>query len=200
MMSDIINGREFVPSEVKSFLNVISGRLITEMVRYSWFPFSKEEFGLPASSFFSLTAGAVAITFDSHETIGIGSHSSWASISLWIEKDCDGKFVSDEPMALDTDLYPISADDPVFSAARWRSIIGQEISSISIISRKYESPLFEGLPNEVGLIFRLRSGGEFVVSHGLHDDSDDFSVIFPDDIPDHIRADLTEIPINSLQE
>ncbi|PSJ59038.1 hypothetical protein C7J99_31960 [Brevibacillus brevis] len=125
---------------------------------------------------FSLTAGPLLLYFESGLVIGAASDPSRNSVILWVEKDDTG-YIKDESIENDTDLYPIDAEDKIYSSPYWGQIVGQNIKEINIIKRDPQNALFEELPNEVGLEIVMENDMKFILSHGLHDDSDDFSVL-----------------------
>lgn len=186
-----------VPSKCIPLLRSFLGCRIVSAVRYSWWPAeeSAQECGINEGDVFSLTAGAAAIGLDSGVVLGIGSEPSVASVIIWLEKNSDGDVLRNEPLDRDSDLYPISAQDHVFSNEFWRGVIGEGISSISIFRRNPKNILFADLPNEVALCFELSSGVRFFAAHGLHDDSDDFVVLDEQSIHPSIRQELNELAV-----
>lgn len=65
---------------------------------------------IEADEVFSLTAGPLLLYLDSGFVIGSASDPSRNSVTIWIEKDEHGN-ISDEPVELDAELYPIDARD-----------------------------------------------------------------------------------------
>lgn len=186
-----------IPSRFAGVLAAFIGHRIIGATRFSWWSpeEAKEECGVKERDVFSLTAGPVAISFDSGAILGIASEPSVNSVVVWMEQDEAGQSMRDEPLSSDTDLYPILATDPTFADDFWRGVIGAKVAAISTLVRKSRSPRLAELPSEVGLCFLLDTGVKVVAAHGLHDDSDDF-VIIPDHlILESIRADLQEVPI-----
>ncbi|MEH2355689.1 hypothetical protein [Nostoc sp.] len=77
------------------------------------------------------------------------------------------------------------------AAKVWARFVGQRISSnITILKRSYSSALYADIANEIGLLFEVEDGSRFIASHGLHDDSDDFSVIQESQIDNEIRNQI----------
>jgi hypothetical protein len=186
-----------IPSHFVEVLRSLVGKVIVRAVRYSWLPPSEavESYSLSPSDVFSLTAGALALTFDSGLTIGIGSDPRRWSVVLWVERTESGDTTKAQPLSSDRDLHPVSATDQKFSNEFWRDLVGSTIGNISIITNVDGWPLRAGRPNEVGVYFGLTSGRDFVASHGLHDESDTFSVISNDKIAPQLRADRKYTPI-----
>lgn len=188
-----------VPSKRIELLRSFLGRRIVSAIRYSWWPAeeSAKECGILDQDVFSLTAGAVTLGLDSGLVLAIANEPSAASVVIWLEKDAVGNILRDNSLKHDTELYPISADDFKFSNDFWRSIIGGEILTISIFRRYPKNVLFSELPNEACLCFTLTSGIKFFATHGLHNDSDDFSVLEEKYIAPSIRKNLKEDILNS---
>lgn len=161
-----------IPSNCSKILQTLIGRRIGGATRYSWWPAeeNEKECGVKGEDTFSFTAGPVALEFDTGVMLGIASDPSKNSLCVWIEKDGHGEILRSEPLEADADLHPISASDLKFASNFWRSAVGSEVSAVSILIMKPRSPLYEDLPNEVGLCFSLDSGLKVVAVHGLHDD------------------------------
>lgn len=200
-----------IPSESKALLLNIIGEPIRQLIRYSWFPLEEIAakygvllaprdviFGTPVApeDAFSLTAGPLALEIGSGEIIAFGSQPSSNSLYVWHEATAK-RFISKEPLSTDSELYPLYGSDPLFRGP-WRQMEGAVITAISLIKRAPQSVLFEDLPNEVGLRFHLDNGLDFIASHGLHDDPDDFSVITQSQILPEVLPDLTEIDITKI--
>jgi hypothetical protein len=176
----IINliGNSDIPSKQQDLLHSLNGLVITKLSRFSWIPGSQavEDYQIQHSQVFSLTAGPLIVHFDSDLVIGFSSNPSIGSIILWVEKNEIGE-VKQELTEFNNDLFNIDANDIKYSCSFWASLIGQKISSTKILKRKPQNSLYEELPNEVGLVITTESEDHFIASHGLHDNSDDFSII-----------------------
>ncbi len=165
---------EGIPSERINLIRHLEGQKLTRLVRYSWLPedVAIDEYGIKKNQIFSLTAGPLLMFFSSGLTVGFGSVPSKNSVILWVEKDEEGKTI-ENPIESDTELYPIDANEH----SCWKSFLGKKVSAVKIIRQKPKSAKYTDLANEVGLTVIFEDGSEFIISHGLHDDSDDFSVI-----------------------
>ena len=170
---------------------------MTQLTRYSWWPPEEAtgELDVPPSSVFSLTAGPLLATFDSGLTLGFGSQPSLMSVTVWLEKEAGG---SGGEIAGDPELHPVDATDPIYSGEPFRDMIRRRVQSISIIKRRAARATSAALPREVGLVLHFDNGSELIASHGLHDDSDDFSVITRDQISAKLRDQLDELPLTDL--
>lgn len=182
---------ETIPSEKISLLKLLEGQKIDKMVRYSWLKGDEavEEYGIKSNDVFSLTAGPILLYFQSGMIIGASSDPSQNSVVLWVEKDGHG-YVTNELIEEDAELYSINSKDIVYSSTFWSQLEGQQIKKISIIRCKPKNAKFASLPNEVGLLLTMSNGVSFILSHGLHDNSDDFSVITENDIDKRLVEDL----------
>lgn len=168
---------------------LIEGDSLVNLIRYSWWDLDKsaKECGIEKSEVFSLTAGPVALCFSSGIILGAASDPSKASVIIWLEKDSNGKSQREEPMEEDEELFPISLQGQHES---WGKLLGHKLKSYEIIRRKPVNAKIAELPREVGLLFTLDNGDEFILSHGLHDNSDDFSVIRREQITKELQPQL----------
>jgi len=174
-----MNFESCIPTNVSDELRKLVGCKIMSIKRYSWW--SPEDvvndYGVAPKDVFSLTAGPAAIEMETGVVLGIASDPSLNSVVVWEEKDASGNFLRDEPLDRDAELHEISSVDPIYSSFFWHRVVGFRIVKIKIIKRVYESIRVSQRPCEVGLSFLLDSGDVFLAAHGLHDDSDDFSLI-----------------------
>ncbi|MEH2063478.1 MAG: hypothetical protein V7K50_14655 [Nostoc sp.] len=180
-----------IPSNRSEVLDSLKGLKILNLTRYSWEPPDRAvlEYGIEAKEVFSLTAGCLIMSFDSGLVIGYSSQPSKNSVTVWVEKNEAGK-TSEELAEEDKELYPVDARDAVYSNNFWARFVGQRISNITILKRSYSSALYTYIANEIGLLFEVEDGSRFIASHGLHDDSDDFSVIQESQIDNEIRNQI----------
>jgi hypothetical protein len=59
----------------------------------------------------------------------------------------------------------------------WDQIVGRKIKDIHIYKCKPYNSLYFDLPNEFGVGITMENDKKFILSHGLHDDSDTFSIL-----------------------
>lgn len=184
------------PSSSKNLLRKFVGKKITGLVRYSWWPKEQValEINVDAEQSFSLTAGPLVILFEGDSELGVFSDPGFNTITVWEERFL-GKSCVDRPLCHDAKLFPINAHELAYAGDKWNKFYGQVLSHFSIIKSKDLNVKQEQLPSEEGLCFHLENGSFFIASHGLHDGSDDFSVIFDDQISPRIRMDLYELPL-----
>ncbi|MCM3703366.1 hypothetical protein [Paenibacillus macerans] len=166
------------PSDKIKLFQIIKNQTLSKLIRFSWWESSDaiEQCEIPEEDVFSLTAGPVLMYFQSGLVIGAASAPSQNSVNIWVEKDDTG-YITDEPIENDTELYAISALDKQYSNSYWSQIVGQKIRMVNIIKRDPQNALLTELPNEVGVEIVMDNGEKFILSHGLHNNSDDFSVI-----------------------
>lgn len=197
MKSDSIY-EENIPSKHKNIISKLINKRVSKIVRYSWEPpkIAMNAWNIFEQHIFNLTPGPLLITLETGLVVGFGCQPSWASVTVWIEEAEDGKSEKDEKIAEDDELFPIDICDSVYSPKEFHSIIGQKIVDIKILKRKPKSVLFEDLPREVGLLIKFENDTEMIVSHGLYDDSDDFSVLMKSQILPEILPQLSEQKIN----
>jgi hypothetical protein len=180
-----------LPSNLSALLRSLVGLRLVEATRFSWWPpdEAQKECSLASEDVFSLTAGPVTLTFDSGVVVGIASNPSTNSVSVWLERD------KEEPLSTDEELYPVSATDSKFASTFWHQVIGARVDAVSIFVQEPRTVSYQHLPNEVGLCLTLDSGARVVAAHGLHDDSDDFSIIPEQLVMEELRAGLEEVRI-----
>lgn len=183
--------KETIPSEKISLLKLLKGQELDKLVRYSWLTCDEviEEYGVKPQDIFSLTAGPLLLYFKSGMVIGASSNPAKNSVILWVERDGQG-YVTSELTEEDSELYSICANDGVYSNVFWSQLQGQKVSEINIIRCIPKREMFSCLPNEVGLLFKMSNGKNFILSHGLHDNSDDFSVIEESQIDKRLLVSL----------
>ncbi len=182
-----------VPSMAIEFLRRLTGKPVAKLVRYSWWPASEvaAQCGLEDELAFSLTAGPLAVYFEDGEILGFSSDPSLNSVIVWDEA-VRGTSQGATSLASDEELFAIS-ESGRFATVFWKQIIGCCVSGVTILKRRQMNAKTRQRPSEVGLRFSLSGGKSFVVSHGLHDNSDDFSVLEESQLS---AVELEEIPIS----
>lgn len=190
---DVMDMTSMVPSVAIDFLRLLTGKQVTKLIRYSWWPASEvaDQCDIEDELAFSLTAGPLAVYFEGGVILGFSSDPSLNSIIVWDEA---ARGASQGPISLDRDeeLFAIS-ESGRFATVFWKQLIGCCVSSMTILKRGQMNAKESQRPSEVGLRFSFSGGKSFVVSHGLHDNSDDFSVLEESQLK---AVELEEIPIN----
>lgn len=190
-----------VPSKRRNVLIRMQGRRLVSLVRYSWWA-PEEALGelgsqISPEAVFSLTAGPILMILDNGLEVGAASDPAKASVVLWVERNEQGERRQENSITNDRDLFPIDARNELFCSDRIRATISDEIRSISIIKRDAKNSLHLDLPREAGVTFSFKNGTNLVLSHGLHDDSDDFSVLLKENIAECLKDSLHETRITS---
>ena len=180
---------EDTPSKRIEIINHLVNLHLEKLVRYSWSAVEEviEEDGISESEVFSLTAGPVLMYFNTGLVIGVGSNPSKNSVVLWVEKNELGQSIK-EPIETDEDFFSIDAKDSTNDF--WMSIPEQKITAITILKVPAKNAKFKELPNEIGLLVTMNDDKQFILSHGLHDDSDDFSIIEKNQVDDSLLHDI----------
>lgn len=180
------------PSKANDFLRSFIGKRVSRLVRYSWWPAEEVagQFGIRDEQVFSLTAGPLIVCFDDGAILGLASDPTLNSIIVWDEA---ARRTVDRSTSLDEDdeLYPIP-DSVRFAGSGWQNFAGLALIGITILKRDQMSLKQQERPSEVGLRLEFKGGTFFVASHGLHDGSDDFSVLEESQLP---KFELEETPI-----
>lgn len=181
-----------VPSNASEYLRSLLGKRVSRLVRYSWWPAEEvgSQCGIGDDQAFSLTAGPLAVYFEDGAILGLASDSAQNSVIVWDEaaRRTNG---SQRSLDADDELFAISDSGP-FASGGWRSFAGLSLSGLTILRRVAMSLKEQSRPSEVGLRFMCSSGASFIASHGLHDSSDDFSVLEESQLHE---IELEEIPI-----
>jgi len=118
------------------------------------------------------------MTLESGVTIGFASLPQLVSITLWVEETESGEQGNEGRVSEDNKLFPIDSCDPVYSEKPICQLIGKQVIKIKILKRRPKSARVASYPCEAGIIFETEDGFEFVLSHGLHNYSDDFAIIY----------------------
>lgn len=190
-----MNYESCIPTDISDELRQLVGCKLISIKRYSWWP-PKEvvgDYGIAPKDVFSLTAGPATIEMETGVVLGIASDPSLNSVVVWVEKDAGGNYLRDEPLDRDEELHEISSVDPLYSNDFWHRVVGCRIVKITVLQRVYESIKISQRPCQVGLSFSLDSGDVFLAVHGLHDESDDFSIIPESLIFQNLKESLREI-------
>ena len=184
------------PSLSKDLLSQFVGKKVVNLVRYSWW--KKEdvpvECGISKGESFSLTAGPLAVIFEDGSILGVASDAGINSVIVWLDRAI-GQADTTHTLNEDTELFPIKASDEVYSGHIWNKFCNRTLFSFSILKSKEMSALEAELPSELGLCFHFSNSDRFVASHGLHNGTDDFSVIVDSQINPFIREKLEELPL-----
>ena len=179
---------EDIPSRRLNLLRSIRGLSVVRLTRYCWAPKEALAFenDLRPELVFSHAAGPLLMTLESGIVIGAASQSSLISVTLWID---DGSTASDK------ELHAVEADDARFSEPGFAQMLGRRVAAIAILTREPKNAKWEDRPREVGVLITLESAPELILSHGLHDDSDDFSVLMRKDVKPSLWPRLHEVRV-----
>ncbi|TMQ15664.1 MAG: hypothetical protein E6J90_05715 [Deltaproteobacteria bacterium] len=178
---------ESIPSQLRELLLSIRNASIARLTRYSWLAKEAAARGgdLPANLVFSGTSGPLIIALQSGPVIGVASQPSLISVTLWLEREAGS----------DPDVHAVEADDPHFSRPEFAQMIGRRVTDISILVRDAQNALWESCPREVGVLLAIEDAPDLLLSHGLHDDSDDFSVLLREDVRSTLWPQLREMRV-----
>lgn len=188
---------EGIPSDQVELISKLKNNRIRNLVRYSWLPPKEavEEWDILPSLIFRRTSGPLLVMLESGLVIGFASLPEKASVTLWLEEGENGVRGVRESISTDSELFPVNADDSVYSEKLISQLIGDQVVSVKLLKLKTKDILLEQVPREVGLELVFSQGVELVMSHGLHDNSDDFAIIFKDEILQEISVNLQEIAL-----
>ncbi len=188
---------EDVPSQRLNLINQIKNHKILRLVRYC--TRSPEEatrvHGIPHSSLFRLINGPLLMTLESGLTIGFMSLPELVSIILWVEETESGEHGDEILISEDSKLFSIDSCDPVYSEKSICQLIGKQVVRIKLLKRRPKSARVASRPCEAGIIFEVEGGFEFILSHGLHNYSDDFAIIYKHELLPYFMEEIEEIII-----
>jgi len=182
-----------VPSIASDLLRGLNGKTVARLIRYSWWPAPQVaiECGIQDDMAFSLTAGPLAIYFEDGTILGVSSDPSLNSVIVW-DESARSACQNTTTLVDDAELFSIS-DAGKFATASWSQFTGLPVTSVAILKREDMNAKQRSRPSEVGLRFSFPGGKSFIASHGLHDNTDDFSVLEESQL---LKVELDEIPIS----
>jgi hypothetical protein len=183
-----------IPSHQQTLLSALLDQRVLRVVRYSWVPPEQamREYALTAQQVFGLTGGPIALEFASGVIVGVASQPSENSVVVWWERDAHG-VMRNELLSQVADLSPVSADDSRYADARWSAVLGARLTKIRAFRSVGRSAKEDAVPSETALEFQFERGESLICTHGLHDGSDDFSVLHEDEIAPELRHGLREM-------
>ena len=168
-----------IPSASIELLRRLLGKRVTKLVRYSWWP--KEEVAMecaiPDDLVFSLTAGPLAVIFDDGDVLGVSSDPALNSVVVWQDKVSGCQPTPQNAMETDPELFALPGNDERYSKPTWSHFFGLVVSGFTVLKRSLPTAREDAKPSEIGLRINFEDGSGFIASHGLHDGSDDFSVL-----------------------
>jgi hypothetical protein len=192
--------REDLPSRHLNLLSKIKHSEVSNSVRYSWAqpeevaPRIEELFEAPASTVVCRTWGPVLITLKSGLIFGFGEQPSEGSVTLFVVKTEDGQKKAEDSLLDDEDAYRIDASDPIYSEPFISELVGQEITSVSII--KQDDPGWSReVAGEAGIILGFENGTELVIARHFCDGIDDLAICPREEIYSDILDQLKEISL-----
>ena len=177
-----------VPSASFELLRYMMTKRIDKLIRYSWWP--AEESIVKANinnsnEVFSLTAGPLAIVFEDGYVVGVSSDPTLNSVVLWADEIDNKSLTSDESLREIEELFPVLNADSIYSKKFWADISQSIIVGYELLKYKNMNSIQLDRPSERGLRVLLNTGKSFILSHGMHDYSDDFSVIMDNQLDDY---------------
>lgn len=138
-------------------------------------------YGIQRAALFSHAPGPILIFMADGTVVGLNSDPSRCALIAWWERDSTGGENPHTVLLSDPTLRAIESSDLRSSRPELR-FDGRRIVGYRCYREQPRNALFERLPRESALLLRFDDGGEIALVHGLHDDSDDFAVIAPQQI------------------
>lgn len=189
-----------LPSRQIELLRSLRRSVVVRMERFALFqptsPENTEIWGIPPDQYFSRCGGLMLFTIQTGMEVRACSNPWLMSVQISVEKTEDGVVVSEDPLRGDADYYHIDALDPIYSNDAMRSFVGKRIETFRVFRLVSEYAAYEDRPCEAALAVIFVDGSELVLSQGLHNNSDDFSVITHDMIDPRMRSRLIELPLD----
>lgn len=191
---------QHLPSRRVELLRSLRGRVIVKMERFAYFaPTSEQHTKLwqtPPAQYFSWCGGPMLITLDTGLEVRVGSDPELMSVVILVETSEAGILAVRYPLRDNADVYCVDILDSVYSNETMRAFVGKRIRTFRLLQLATKYAAYEERPREAGLVVVFEDGSELLLSHGLHDTSDDFSVITPEMIHPELCSKLTEIPLS----
>ena len=173
---------ERTPSKALSIFEHLLGETICDVIICSWNDFSEK--------LFFEHDGALYIEFSSGETIGFGSIDEFNSVTVWLEKSSSNKIDEDSYFLFDKEMNCKRASLDKHSGSI--KMINTFLSSVYLIKQiKFRNSLYDNLPNEVGIVFKLSNVYYLSITHYLFNKSLDFEVSLTDKFPIIDKAKYT---------
>jgi len=189
-----------LPSRQVELLRRLKKRLMVKMERFAPFSPSSEEhtklWRTPPEQYFSWCGGPMLMTLDTGLEVRVGSDPELMSVVILVEKTEAGVVAVRYPLRDNEGTYCINVLDPVYSNDSMRAFVGKRIQTFRLLKIATEYASYEDRPRQAGLVVIFEDGAQLLLSHGLHDCMDDFSVITPEMIHPKLVSKLTEIPLN----
>lgn len=166
-----------IPSDHTSLLSTLLGLRIERMTRYLYDnPESIPSiYGIPAHKVFSHFSAPLLLSLSDGRQLAIKVDTGLASIILKLLTADD--LIDQSSVFNDNQHYPITSTDTQYSESKFENVIGNEITGVKLYKREAKNKRLESRPREAGLGLQLANDTEVIFSCGLHDGSDDFSVI-----------------------
>lgn len=179
-----------IPSSQKSLLQGFIGLKIKSMTRFLYdVPESIPViYGIPAELVFSHFSALLLLILSDDRRFGLQVDTELASVVI---KPFSGEEASDESAFFNDAHYTaVDSGDAAYSEDKFAAALHSEITGVHIYTRSPKNAKLKTRPREAGLGLELANGTECIFSCGLHDGSDDFSVIFRSDIPAEVFVQL----------
>jgi hypothetical protein len=194
---------EQVVSRRAELLGRMVGRRLVRLVRHSWWPAEEALERLREvdatrgpETVFSLTAGPLSVELDSGLILGFGSRPSEASVTVWVERDEAGREgPASRSILRDAELHAIDGFDHDVAEPEVVRCLGHRVERVTLLRRRPYNVLLAQLPRDAGLVIACDDGGPLMPSHGLHDGSDDFSVLVPRLVAPALLPELEEVKL-----
>ena len=185
-----------MPSNLKSLLAGLVGRKLINIIKFNDIPEQEliDNYYMEPDEFFPQALGPTLFYFEDGLVMGGVSDSRKNTVFMWVEKNEDGEYcewLQEE----DEEAIPFYAKD----FDEWKIYLNQVVKSVTIIKEIPDSDSRKlDLPNERGVLIEFESGISFIMSHGLHDCSDDGSLTKLKDINPYFEGRLEFIPIGKI--
>ena len=192
---------EQVVSRRAELLGRMVGRRLVRLVRLSWWPAEEALERLREvdarrgpETLFSLTAGPLGVELDSGLILGFGSRPSEASVTVWVERDEAGRErPASRSILRDAELHVVDGFDPGVAEPEVVRCAGRRVERVTLLRRRAGDVRLARLPRDAALVITFDDGGPLMPSHGLHDGSDDFSVLVPRLVAPALLPELEEV-------
>lgn len=150
-------------------------------------------FDIKPNDFFALCLGAILLYFEDGLIFGAVSTPHENTVLVWVEKNELGQTTS-----------ILQENNPNINAfyandfEQWNIFLGKEVHSVCIIKEidvNNENPRIDSLPSERGVVLNFDNELSFIISHGLNDNSDDTTIILPNQINPYFKDRLVYMDV-----
>lgn len=183
-----------IPARHKTLLRQLVGAKIQRFTRYLYDKPAAVPvlYGIPPHRVFSYFSAPVVLQVADGLAMGVDVDTREASLVVWVLRTQDGRINPTASLLPDPTLFPIECTDPDYSTTQIAALIGGVIDSVAVLECEPKNLTHALRARQVGIVLGLRDGRSCILSCGLHNGSDDFSILFREDLNPDWQSKTTE--------